>query len=139
MRARRAAALGGTAAVLALGLGIAHASTMTVGGSTLQVRSVGACATSAVALSARPNDLFSWLFGYTQVELVVPAECAGTTVSVTVYATSGGAVLATAGATGVPAGPLTLTTSATYGGLLGGRPAYSGALTLDGWSVPASF
>lgn len=139
MRAPRAAALGTLAAVLALGAGVAHASTLTVGASTLDVRTAGPCSASAVTLTAQPGDVLSWLFGYTQVRLTVPAACAGTTLSVTVYATSGGAVLATASATNVRAGTVTLTTSATYGGLLAGRPAYSGAVTFDGWSVPASF
>lgn len=139
MRARRGVALGALTAALALGLGVAHASTLPVGGSAVHVRATGACSTGTVTLSERPNDIISWLFGYTQVQLDVPAACAGTTVSVTIYATSGGSALATANATAVPAGTLTLTTSATYGGLLGGRPAYSGAVTFDGWSVPASF
>ncbi len=139
MRAPRAAGPGVLAAVLALGVGVAHASTLTVGAPTFDARSAGPCSTSAVALSPQPGDFFSWLFGYSQVRLTVPAACAGTTLSVTVYAASGGAVLATASAGDVSAGTLTLTTSATYGGVLTGRPAYSGALTFDGWSVPATF
>jgi hypothetical protein len=139
VRVRRAAVLGALAVLLATGLGAAHASTLTVDGSALQVRTAGACSAATVGLSARPNDFLSWLFGYTQVQVDVPTGCAGTAVSVTIYATSGGAVLATASATDVAAGTVTLTTSATYGGVLGGRPAYSGAVTFDGWSVPASF
>ena len=139
MRAARAAGVGALAAALALGAGLAQASTLTVGASTLDLRSAGPCSTSTVALSPQPGDFISWLFGYTQVRLTVPAACAGTSLSVTIHATSGGAALATASADDVPAGTLTLTTSATYGGVLTGRPAYSGAVTFDGWSVPASF
>ena len=139
MRAARAAGVGALAAVVSLGVGIAHASTLTVGASTLDVRSAGPCSTSTVALSPQPGDFFSWLFGYTQVRLTVPAACAGTALSVTVHATSGGAALATASADDVPAGTLTGSTWAAYGGVLTGRPAYSGAVTFDGWSVPASF
>lgn len=139
MKLPRAVVVGALAAACAWGAGVAHASTLTVDGVGVPVRAAGPCSTSALTLSPRPNDFISWLFGYTQVQLTVPPACAGTAVGVTIYATSGGAALATASAANVSAGTLTLSTSATYGGVFGGRPAYSGAVTFDGWSVPASF
>jgi hypothetical protein len=138
MNARVVVAAGLTA-VLGVGIGVAHASTLGVAGSGPSVTTAQACTAGTVALSAQPGGLWSLLFGYTEVGLTVPAACAGADLSVTIYATQGGAALASASASGVAAGAITLTTSATYGGVLTGRPAYSGTLTFDGWSVPATF
>ena len=138
MRARVVVAAG-LAAVLILGLGSAQASSLDVAGGSLTTQTSQACSPGTLAVTGSPATWAGLLFGYTGVTLTVPAACAGTDLSVTVYATTAGAVQATASRANVSAGTVTLTTSATYGGWLTTRPASSVAVTFDGWSVPASF
>ena len=132
----RAAALGIALLVVpALGVGMAHASALGVDPDPLTARTVGACSTAPLGVEEAPSGLLNAILGYTAVRLTIPAPCAGSDLAVTIH--GGGAVQATAAAPAVAAGPLTLTSSATYGGLF--RPAYAVAVTFDGWSVPASF
>lgn len=135
----RVAVAAGLTAVLGVGLGVAHASALDVAAGSPSVTTAQACSSGMLTLSRLPNNWLSWLFGYTQVGLTVPASCAGTDLSVTVYSTQDGTALATASASHVAVGSITLTTSATYGGVFGNPAPYSGTLTFDGWSVPATF
>lgn len=128
-----AAALAGT---LALGVGVAHASSLSVQTDSLHASTAQACTTAAITVTETPTGFWNALFGYTGVRFTLPAACDGVDVHVTVYSTSTGAVQAVAAAADVPAGMVNLTASATYGGLF--NPAYGVALTLDGWSVPAA-
>ncbi len=135
MRAR-AVAVAGLVAVLGLSVGAAHASTLEVTPGTVTTHTAQACSPGTVMVD-ETGGFLGWLFGWTGVQLTVPAACAGADLDLTIYTTSGGAVQATATVADVTPGTLAVTTSATYGGLL--RPAASIAVTFDGWSVPASF
>lgn len=126
-------------ATLGLGAGVAHASSLPVTSGPVSAAVVQGCSSATITVDESPGGIWSALFGYSAVRLTVPTSCAGAALHVTVYAASGGAALATASATGVPAGSITLGTSAVYGGLLTGNPPYSVALTMDGWAVPAAF
>ncbi len=132
----RPRAVAGIAVLVVLGLGTASASALPVASARLGTVSAQACTPSTIAATATDPVLLG-ILGYASIELTVPAACAGSKLSLTVYAAAGGGVLASASASAVAVGTQRVSTSTAFGGWF--QPAPALVATFDGWSVPISF
>ncbi len=140
MKARTLAVLAAAVLSLIIGasVGPANASDLGVDGPQAHTSTAHACSTATISVTQTPTGIVGWFWGYDGIRFTVPANCAGHDLDVTVYATSGGAVLGHAHVNDVPAGTFSTTFSgAAFNGLLGTPAAV--ATTFDGWQVPASF
>lgn len=123
-------AVGAVLVLAAVGLGTAHAASLSLTSANLTAFSSTRC---TVSVSPAPDDpvLFG-ILGYQAVRLSVPAPCSGAEVLVTVHRDNG--TVRTTGTATVPGPGVVMVPTGRYGGLF--DQDYDFAVTIDGWYVP---